>query len=101
MRNHFHVDVLCYEKKSLWVSLVLSRAAVGVWNLKGATQASGAPGKEEDRAASCLTVSWTDYSLIAVDVKADEVITWPVWRGRVRPCDKVNPPCVCNTGCCL
>lgn len=87
--------------KSPWVSFVLSLGVVGVWRLRGTTQASGAPGKEEERAASCLTVCWTDYSLIAVDVKADEVITWPVWCGRARPCDKVNPPCVCSSGCCL
>lgn len=94
-RNHFHIEVLCYEQ----ISLGFSCPGSGGW--EGPHRSSGAPGKEEERAASCLTVCWTDYSLIAVDVKADEVITWPVWCGRARPCDKVNPPCVCSSGCCL
>lgn len=38
---------------------------------------------------------------MAVDVKADEVITRPAWCGRARPCDKVNPPCVRGSGCFL
>lgn len=38
---------------------------------------------------------------MAVDVKADEVITRSAWCGRARPCDKVNPPCVRGSGCFL
>lgn len=73
----------------------------GVLEVEGATQASRSPGREDEEAASCLTVSWTDYSLIAVDVKADEVITGPGRGGRARPRDKVNPLCVRGGGCCL
>lgn len=70
--------------------------SVGAWRLKRATEASGAPGRAAEGAASCLTVCWTDYSLIAVDVKADEVITWPMG-----PHHKVNPPCVYGGGCSM
>lgn len=62
---------------------------------RGASGASGAEEDEEDEeASSCLRACRTDYSLIAVDVKADEVITWPARCGRARPRGKVNPPCV-------
>lgn len=62
-----------------------------------------AGGGEEDSGSlpACLAERSTDYSLMAVDVKADEVITRPAWCGRARPCDKVNPPCVRASGCFL
>lgn len=78
-----------------WIN-VLSLEAV-----RGHTGQRGPGDRGGEGAASCLTESWTDYSLIAVDVKADEVITRPARCGRARPCDKVNPPCVRGGGWCL
>lgn len=77
MLCYTEIILLCRYSGEVCSSLGLCLDPVWVWRLKRATEASGAPGRAAEGAASCLTVCWTDYSLIAVDVKADEVITWP------------------------
>lgn len=94
------VDEMKFKKKCL---LCFSRAFCAERGHTGQPEPLGAGGrlaggKDSGSLPACLAERPTDYSLMAVDVKADEVITRPAWCGRARPCDKVNPPCVRESG---